>query len=433
MSCLSQHDSTYHTMEVLAHVSAPATKEEDIRAEKRLQSYLSFQPVRITNFTGSNTVHKQVTMLRHEKRHATSSVERPLKRLKPQAHSRNTSDTNKAESADILDRTNFNRLSTEYQTTNTASAALFVHTESSYKTVDHSWVTTKSSIVKLEMAQQKWKAAQIPTSNVEWSNEPELSSISDSQVENTQIAISMLQDGLETVPESQSSQMGEDSTNVNVNVSVETTHIVSTGSEMEMESTKATAHAESKSIAHEALHETLHSDDPPSSDSHFDDSKISVLPRVIRSPPPTESIMQSEGTGTFMTKTLQRVMTYTDLVERYKHMKEAREIQASERGYWKIDTSKWSHKRQFDFWTFLNNLVGNGRAGLATQCFRNVNDDGSDDHTTPDQLGTVRVYCWGELVMHIWLLCHLASGGTLKSKQSIWISAIDGQPLVYMP
>jgi hypothetical protein len=420
-------------MEILAHISAPATKEDDHRAEKRLQSYLGFQPVRVTNCSGSTGIHKNVIISQREKHPASSFTDRSSKRPRLGAHISDASNRDITESAKHLSTTDLNVISVEYQTPHAASATSFARAKFSYKGEYTSNVTTTSSVVKLEMAQERWEAAQVFVANVKDSSKAEVSILSDSQFENTQEAMSMLQDSLVTALESQSSQIGADCKSNTAQVSVETTHAAGTSSGREFENTRTMTWVKPDSIADLVAGRSFLLEGTSCSSKNFDSGNISSLPRVIRSPPQFGTVMRSEGAGVFMTETLQKVMSYPDLAQNYQPMKHIRDIQPSERGYWRIDTLTWTRQRQFDFWTFLNDLVSKGRAGMGTECFRNVKDDGSDDNTALNHLGTVRVYCWGELIKHIWLLCHLGSGGALKNKQTTWISAVYEKPIVYMP
>jgi len=149
---------------------------------------------------------------------------------------------------------------------------------------------------------------------------------------------------------------------------------------------------------------------------------LSSLPRMLMSPPPTKAVLEREGTGTFMSQTLQKFLSLPELAKRYKPESVMREVKASERGYWQIDTSSWTSLRQFDFWTFLHHLVKNGRAGFGTMCIYDSNQN--------DKLGVVRIYCWGEIHKPVWIMCALGTKGSSWLRGTKWISAIDGKEVI---
>jgi hypothetical protein len=173
--------------------------------------------------------------------------------------------------------------------------------------------------------------------------------------------------------------------------------------------------------------------DPGSSGSGEDMSQslLSNLSRQIKSPAPTNEVLRLEGTDTFMSQSLQRLSSHEDSCQNYRPVTQVRTLRNSERGYWRIDASSWSIKDQVDFWNFLSDWLRRGRAGIATEYIRCEEDnEGYDLHAG---LGIVRIYCWGELVMHIWLLSYLGCNMAMKKNGGVWISAVDGETLIVMP
>jgi hypothetical protein len=158
---------------------------------------------------------------------------------------------------------------------------------------------------------------------------------------------------------------------------------------------------------------------------------LSSLPQVLISPPPTSTILRDEGTGTFMSKTLQRITTFPELIKRYMPKSETRAAGRVERGYWRIDTASWSEKRQVEFWAFLNHLIKNGRAGFGTMCVCGISEDGSQSHRN-DALRIVRIYCWGEIHKAVWMMCALGTKGSSWLRGAKWISARDGKEIIVM-
>lgn len=108
-----------------------------------------------------------------------------------------------------------------------------------------------------------------------------------------------------------------------------------------------------------------------------------------------------------------------DLSSRYRPDSN-REIDPFERGYWLLDCTGWSLEVRFGAWVFLNNYLRSGLAGWGTWCRR---DNGHD---------WIRLYCWGHVAKHTYLLLYLASGRQLKHTGARWYGA-DGQLVLDVP
>lgn len=97
-----------------------------------------------------------------------------------------------------------------------------------------------------------------------------------------------------------------------------------------------------------------------------------------------------------------------------------RDVQPFERGYWLVDCTTWTPEKLADTWTFLASYVGGGLAGWGVWCRRD------DNHAW------IRLYCWGHLVKHTYLLLYLASGRHLKLTGGEWRGG-DGEVAVTVP
>jgi hypothetical protein len=106
-----------------------------------------------------------------------------------------------------------------------------------------------------------------------------------------------------------------------------------------------------------------------------------------------------------------------------------RALRQSERGYWQFDTRAWSPKIQIKFWIFLQSNIGSGVSGWGIWCLRENEVTGDEDGEAEHELGIVKVFCWGEVVGHVWLLCYVASQARLKRVESQWVDA-DGEVVV---
>ncbi|KAF7543076.1 hypothetical protein G7046_g10064 [Stylonectria norvegica] len=108
-----------------------------------------------------------------------------------------------------------------------------------------------------------------------------------------------------------------------------------------------------------------------------------------------------------------------DLSSRYRP-ESKRPVDPFERGYWLLDCRTWSLEVRFDTWVFLNNYLRSGLAGWGTWCRRDKPHD------------WIRLYCWGHVTKHTYLLLYLASGRQLKMTGAGWYGA-DGEVVLEVP
>ncbi|KAF4122545.1 hypothetical protein GMORB2_7537 [Geosmithia morbida] len=97
-----------------------------------------------------------------------------------------------------------------------------------------------------------------------------------------------------------------------------------------------------------------------------------------------------------------------------------RVIEPLERGYWLLDCSSWDVERRLEAWAFLASYIGGGQAGWGVWCLR------GEDHSW------VRLYCWGHLAKHTYLLLYLASERKLKTTGAGWTDA-EGDVVLRVP
>ncbi|KAI8940018.1 hypothetical protein NX059_003740 [Plenodomus lindquistii] len=88
---------------------------------------------------------------------------------------------------------------------------------------------------------------------------------------------------------------------------------------------------------------------------------------------------------------------------------------ADDRGYWVVECGHWSVKSQLEFWSEMEELVSSGKLGWGTTLHR-ITD-------SANLLGQVRLYCWGELIEHMWLQLWKSSGGRVAGTHSKWYDA----------
>ncbi|TIA56852.1 hypothetical protein D6C77_06622 [Aureobasidium pullulans] len=157
---------------------------------------------------------------------------------------------------------------------------------------------------------------------------------------------------------------------------------------------------------------------------------IKTLSTQINPPPPPTG---SGSFATHITPQLQSQFGNADLQRIYKpHYPPNRELRPSERGYWQIDTRGWNAKIQIKFWSFLQTTIGSGASGWGIWCLREYGGNDDTEHQGEDEepeLGTVKIFCWGEVVRHVWLLCYVASNTKVKYVESQWFDA-DGEVVI---
>ncbi|KAK7228631.1 hypothetical protein V2G26_000801 [Clonostachys chloroleuca] len=82
-----------------------------------------------------------------------------------------------------------------------------------------------------------------------------------------------------------------------------------------------------------------------------------------------------------------------------------------------LSSRSWSRDVRLDLWNFLIPYIEGGLAGWGVWCRRDA------------ALDEVRLYCWGSLVKHAYLLLYLASGRHLKYTGAVWKDA-EAKPVL---
>ncbi|KAI1759733.1 hypothetical protein GGR53DRAFT_512576 [Hypoxylon sp. FL1150] len=121
----------------------------------------------------------------------------------------------------------------------------------------------------------------------------------------------------------------------------------------------------------------------------------------------------------FITPGLERLARDLDVSKRYKPKEETRALRPLERGYWLLDCSTWEPQLKRDTWAYLANYVGSGVAGWGVRCCRDVD------------FQWLRVYCWGLVTSHIYLLLYLATQRKIRYIGSSWFDCM-GIPVIVM-
>lgn len=143
---------------------------------------------------------------------------------------------------------------------------------------------------------------------------------------------------------------------------------------------------------------------------------LSALPTSIRPPPPEPSLVRFE---THITDSLEYLSENPNLSKSYKPVSVARELRQSERGCWTFDIASWPMQLRVEFFAYLAKIIEPGRAGWGVWCEREVGGL------------VVRVFCWGEVVRHFYLLLYVASKSKVRKLGLRWVDA-DGEVVVQM-
>ncbi|KAH0533655.1 hypothetical protein GP486_008974 [Trichoglossum hirsutum] len=114
----------------------------------------------------------------------------------------------------------------------------------------------------------------------------------------------------------------------------------------------------------------------------------------------------------------------------------SRSLRPTERGYWRICVIAWDLEIRDRFWSFLEDFVGQGRAGWGVWVSRYAEKGGKGGDESPaENAGAVsepmnrdfqfgeliKIYCWGGIVGYMWLALVIASDRCIKGSESCWV------------
>jgi hypothetical protein len=150
---------------------------------------------------------------------------------------------------------------------------------------------------------------------------------------------------------------------------------------------------------------------------------FSKLPFEVFPPAPEVSI---ESPGTLPSQ----ITTHLGAIQkqnpkRFKPSKISRTLELDERGYWLIESTTWPQVIQYEFWSSLCKHVKGGRFGWGVTLYRDPPNPQTKGPQGTNDLGSVRLYCWGEIVEHIWLSLWLCSKGKVAGSGLRWFDAED--------
>ena len=139
---------------------------------------------------------------------------------------------------------------------------------------------------------------------------------------------------------------------------------------------------------------------------------------VIESPPPLTT-HRTLGIADMITDVLASLARELDLAKRFQPASQARALRPFERGYWLVDCAGWDYDLKCSAWAFLADYVRKGAAGWGTTCRRDRD------------FSWIRVYCWGGVVGHLYLVLYLMSKRRVLYTGTSWVAA-DGGVVVVM-
>lgn len=148
---------------------------------------------------------------------------------------------------------------------------------------------------------------------------------------------------------------------------------------------------------------------------------------IILPPPPP---IASRPFTTHLTPTLSLLAQRLNLARVFVPLSQSREVTVLERGYWFIRLllsgcnsggdaradGVWGTELFTRFWTFLHEFISEGRAGWGVWCVREKD---------ADSYHVVKIYSWGEVMPHIYLLLFLASERHIRKLGVQWRDATD--------
>nr|OQO22210.1 hypothetical protein B0A51_10278 [Rachicladosporium sp. CCFEE 5018] len=144
-----------------------------------------------------------------------------------------------------------------------------------------------------------------------------------------------------------------------------------------------------------------------------------TLPIIIQPPPPETSLGPLKS---HVTPTLAFLASQPSLTSSYKPVLLARELRPTERGCWTFSTDSWQADGRTAFFDFLEKMIKEGRVGWGVHCIRGIEENGQE---------VVSVFCWGEVVMHVYLLLYAASKSKVGKMGLQWVDA-EGEAVVRM-
>ena len=120
-----------------------------------------------------------------------------------------------------------------------------------------------------------------------------------------------------------------------------------------------------------------------------------------------------------VTKSLQHLAQKMSPPVVFRPRVQSRDLRPMERGHWLVSCKNWDAGLRSRCWDCLGNYIGRDLAGWGVWCVRD------------EQIESLRVYCWGRIVGHIYLLLYMASESKIKNIGARWVGG-DGEAIIRM-
>lgn len=144
--------------------------------------------------------------------------------------------------------------------------------------------------------------------------------------------------------------------------------------------------------------------------------ELRALPLNIRLPAPEVS---TAGFTTHLTEHLAFLGEQSQLADCYKPIAVSRDLRPLERGCWTFEPSGWATELQIKFWQFLQKMIGDGKAGWGVWATHETLEEANIT------LGTIKVFCWGEIVKQVYLLLYVASNSKVRKAGLQWLDSSE--------
>jgi hypothetical protein len=157
-------------------------------------------------------------------------------------------------------------------------------------------------------------------------------------------------------------------------------------------------------------------------------AELASLSDSIRPPEPETSVSK------FSTHVTDDLLSLEAAEIQYNPVMVARVLRPLERGYWLVNVSKCPPTLQLSCWRYLERYVGRGMAGWGVWCTRDIDEEqlGVQTDNVGNGVDSIKVYCWGEVVKHVYFLLYVATGSKARRLKLKWLDA-EEKVVVQMP
>ncbi|KAI4917569.1 uncharacterized protein J4E92_008963 [Alternaria infectoria] len=138
-------------------------------------------------------------------------------------------------------------------------------------------------------------------------------------------------------------------------------------------------------------------------------------PEIVESPAPKIGVESPETWPRQVTPYLEALKE--QYPGKFKPVRKSRDPVGNERGHWLIDLSTWPAQAQKDLWDGVCEPLKDGRLGWGAYLYR--------EKGTSEALGMMQLFNWGELAEHMWLLLWVCSKGKIAGAGLKWKAGRD--------